>query len=810
VSVCSYPPNYALKQFQAIQRDANISRLPQTELAAYAVQMGAVHKYDLTPDVTHLVVGDYNTPKYRFVARERPDVEPMTVGWIEAIRELWINDQEIDFNALQQEHKLPTFHSLKFSMTGCDDRRFYSLDNDAWLTLNIAAERLEIAEQVKVNGAVYEGDLTKAITHLISFRTEGAKYKAARSWGLQIVSIEWMRDSLERGMILDEKLYDPTLPVTERGKGAWDRTKPKKHSLGKRMREGSDGTEGGKRKLRRTASTKLNSQSDGIWGDIVGANMVPQVERSGVWETDDSGALSKALPKSKAPAGSNTTAILPSTIHNTPTKKGMFGGCRFFLYGFDTKKTEILQGHLFSHDADIANTVEELIMTPDLAPPRLFRVVAHDLPVSSFPPLPASQVAVETITFWWVERCLHHKRFENPSEHVVGRPFPTFPIDGFADGTMLISSSAFTGIDLLHFKKSVQLIGATYSEDMTPNSTVLVTKSMTAVRKDKFDHAQEWRVPIVTADWLWDSISAGKRLPFSKYKSRSQKRSGSLPSTGATLPEGSSQGMQTKKDISQPLKVPNNSTRTEEKSRQQSAIDRSAFDPTEATTKNENPSQISQPLTESSNSTSAELSYRSEPLSERNENSPSRTVSTAPAPSCHPAPLPPPPDLSNEISNLLSKAKATKTSRPKEKAEVRKRTNRILGRATSGGNVSVTSSSLSRATSVDSTATSGHPADYPPTLKDQMSNERMEMLLNNEDRNRIHNDESQLSMTQLQYVDTDALEARELVLARMMGESDEGRQRRNGLKEKAVTMADLVGSVNPKRSSKRSGKGGLR
>jgi DNA replication regulator DPB11 len=96
---------------------------PQTELAKYAEEMGAVHRYDLTLDVTHLIVGDYDTPKYRYVARERPDVRPMTAKWIGAIRELWINDEEIDMEALEQEHILPTFHSLKFSMTGCDDRK---------------------------------------------------------------------------------------------------------------------------------------------------------------------------------------------------------------------------------------------------------------------------------------------------------------------------------------------------------------------------------------------------------------------------------------------------------------------------------------------------------------------------------------------------------------------------------------------------------------------------------------------------------------------------------------------------------------
>lgn len=99
----------------------------QTEIAAYAKQMGAIHRYDLTLDVTHLIVGTYDTPKYRYVAKERPDVTPMTIEWIEAMRELWMNDQEINMEALEKEHKLPTFTSLRFSMTGCDDRGSYHL-----------------------------------------------------------------------------------------------------------------------------------------------------------------------------------------------------------------------------------------------------------------------------------------------------------------------------------------------------------------------------------------------------------------------------------------------------------------------------------------------------------------------------------------------------------------------------------------------------------------------------------------------------------------------------------------------------------
>lgn len=73
--------------------------------------MGGVHKYDLTPDVTHLLVGDYDTAKYRHVARERPDIKPMAAGWIDAVRELWVEDHDIDLAAMEAFWMLKPFES---------------------------------------------------------------------------------------------------------------------------------------------------------------------------------------------------------------------------------------------------------------------------------------------------------------------------------------------------------------------------------------------------------------------------------------------------------------------------------------------------------------------------------------------------------------------------------------------------------------------------------------------------------------------------------------------------------------------------
>jgi DNA replication regulator DPB11 len=91
-------------------------------LAAQSEEMGAQHKFDLTSEVTHLIVGDYDTPKYRYIAKARPDVKIMMLSWINAVRELWIHDLPIDMSDLEKAHTLPTFSSLKICMTGFEDR----------------------------------------------------------------------------------------------------------------------------------------------------------------------------------------------------------------------------------------------------------------------------------------------------------------------------------------------------------------------------------------------------------------------------------------------------------------------------------------------------------------------------------------------------------------------------------------------------------------------------------------------------------------------------------------------------------------
>ena len=84
--------------------------------------MGAISQLDLTSDVTHLIVGDTDTPKYKYVAKERPDVKCLLPEWIEAVRQSWMEGGETNVQALELQYHLPTLAGLKVCVTGFEDR----------------------------------------------------------------------------------------------------------------------------------------------------------------------------------------------------------------------------------------------------------------------------------------------------------------------------------------------------------------------------------------------------------------------------------------------------------------------------------------------------------------------------------------------------------------------------------------------------------------------------------------------------------------------------------------------------------------
>lgn len=542
-------------------------------------ELGGIHKYDLTPDVTHLIVGEYDTPKYRHVAKERPDIKAMAVGWVDAVRNLWVKDEHIDFRALEKEWCLKPFETgggalddkqevgpktkLICCLTGFDDQD----------------ERQRIINKIKANGGNYTGDLSRMVTHLIARRPEGKKYLAARNWGLHVVSIHWVYECEERGMILDEKAFDPLLPEEELGFGAWNRkaSANRRKSLGKRQREAAAKQEQGRRKLRKTASMKLNSQRDNMWGEILGQ---PSVEQSASHQTEEptQPAPSDSILRSNASMSRVSESVDLSRSRSAPISAENTGGmtfssCCLYAFGFPPRQTDVLVNAVSSLGGTVVGSLAD-ITTPE-GMIRRFVIVPQSADQKSIPLLPDG---VDLITECFIERCLHRKTLLDPRHHVIGRPFPVFPIEGFEK--LSICTAGFTDVDLLQVDKTIRLLGARFEERFHAEVSLLLCASLGSVRKQKLDLALLWKVPIVKADWLWACISQGRRLSTKPFLFPELKEKATTTDKAAAMSKPLNRSKSTS-DMSKKLTPKSLPERIEKPGRASlPGPDMSAFDPT--------------------------------------------------------------------------------------------------------------------------------------------------------------------------------------------------------------------------------------
>ncbi|KAM0200850.1 hypothetical protein ACHAPA_004848 [Fusarium lateritium] len=481
----------------------------RTTIAAKVAELGGIHKYDLTPDVTHLIVGDYDTPKYRHVARERPDIKAMDAAWIEDLNEIWKNDDEIDYRQLENKYQLKPLEKRGIDPTVQPQQGEATRDSLLICLTGFGDQRDEIAHKIISNGGLYTGDLTRRCTHLIVNKPEGKKYAAAKAWGIHPVTLAWLEQSVARRMILEETKFDPTLPPEEQGKGAWI-TRELKRSLSKRSKSAVGvGAEEGPRKLRKTASMKLSSQHSHIWGDILGRSTSREYSFAQDNKPEDA---NPPQDQQQQPQRAQAQPQPPPPL--APEDQGIFTNCRFYIHGFTAQRTSVLEQTLVTLGASICSSLHEAALGKTPRPPRSrFLIVPQASQPNTHPQ--ESYDNVHVVTEYYIEKCLHNKQYFDPTEHVLGRPFPFFPIPAFAG--LVICSAAFTGIELNQVARAAAQLGAKFDGEFRKTTSVLICKDITSMRKEKLRMALKWGVPVVSADWFWECISTGFKVPLDDY-----------------------------------------------------------------------------------------------------------------------------------------------------------------------------------------------------------------------------------------------------------------------------------------------------
>src|SRR5579859_3074232 len=73
-------------------------------------------------------------------------------------------------------------------------------------------DRKLIESQIRTYGGSYHPDLSRSCTHLLCASATGKKYEAALKWGIHCVGVEWLFQSIERGMTLEGRYFRLDIP----------------------------------------------------------------------------------------------------------------------------------------------------------------------------------------------------------------------------------------------------------------------------------------------------------------------------------------------------------------------------------------------------------------------------------------------------------------------------------------------------------------------------------------------------------------------------------------------------------------------
>lgn len=196
----------------------------------------------------------------------------------------------------------------------------------------IAEEDRKLLEsRIKSHGGTYHPDLSRQCTHLLCASASGKKYEAALKWGLNCVGVEWLFQSIERGMALDPKYYGLDIDPQKRGEGAWDRNAMLKASglsevaVDKIVPMEFEGGGGRKRRLRRAGSKMAQEVWDGILGGVT--EQAPDTLH--VQTAEDVSMQSLHI------ADDMPGDVLGMDFDQS---KGLFDGMIFYTWGFNDKQ----------------------------------------------------------------------------------------------------------------------------------------------------------------------------------------------------------------------------------------------------------------------------------------------------------------------------------------------------------------------------------------------------------------------------------------------------------------------------------------
>lgn len=481
--------------------------------------LGGINYSDLMSDVNYLIVGDRKTEKYIYCIQNRFDVKFLKPDAILKIYDHWINGEDTKHLLDIDNYLLPIFDNLSICLSRVESftHLLKKPFRDEFSGVEFNTEKL--IQLISENGGKATDSLTMSNSCIITTEKTGKRYTKAVEWGIPVVHPIWILDSVLRSAALYFRDY--ALDSRLNGCNVWDewfKYKTKNDMVDELIEDKNTKAETINRSLKKDPK---------IWNEIMNntSKTRPKPAKDTTWdevmeEEEDHEALD--------------VDINELTNKNTAKKSTLFEGFDFFVVGFTAHEATVMNQIITSHNGTISEEASNQTITHVVLPVKIgsqSSSLLKNLPLKSR----INNGEIKIVTEWFIERSIYYNKV------VMDRWVQ--PLKGLKPCTnkFKVCITGFTGIELLHLEKLINLLNFEFCPALTSSRDLLIininlfkstllknspklyqykaidfincpiyqsgNSSVSLISsKNKINAAKKWSIPIVSIAYIWEIL----------------------------------------------------------------------------------------------------------------------------------------------------------------------------------------------------------------------------------------------------------------------------------------------------------------
>ncbi|KAI5952261.1 DPB11 [Candida jiufengensis] len=490
--------------------------------------LGGINYDDLMTDVQYLIVGNRKTEKYKFCIKNRSDIIFLTQDSIIKAYEKWILGESDEIRL--DDYKLPVFNEINACFSRVDlpqSQIKYLIEESSFRKSRIKEDQFtskNLMQLIIDNGGKAKESLSNNQDCMISADPRGTRYDKAIEWKISVVHPIWILDSILRGAALDFQDYilkEDNKDLYENGCIQWEQIfnpKPiKKVTLPPPPKDAPK-------------KPKKSNKAE-IWNSIMDNTKVQikTKQKDNTWDDEESDS-----------ENDESIEIKPPTERSKST---LFLGFNFLLVGLNSRESDLLSERIETFQGEITKDVYDNSISHILIPANKGSQTSSTLKM--LPNETKQRITngeIKLVTEFFIERCIFYQKV------ILDRWGQ--PIKGLMPSTkkFKISTSGFTGIELLHIGKLIKFLNFEYCDSLSDQRDLLILNinlfkesfmknspklfqykckdilncptyqsgqsSVSLLSaKSKIDAAKKWNIPVVSIGYLWEIFE------ISQYKS---------------------------------------------------------------------------------------------------------------------------------------------------------------------------------------------------------------------------------------------------------------------------------------------------